>query len=282
MILTEDINYKIDSLGILVGVQMHRNGDERFEELILEIERIMEEEPEIGATVGSILLENWSDGRIEKFFNSKTEDSVGDYADRVVKYYKKCHWAVYKVETGDAEAWGYILDKLRRWAYSFIKKKSLPFHVDLYQVATDCAHDAGARLMNIRFPFDVHYESWACRVVQNICYNYIRQHADKVEYVDLDSDLSETVEWLRDMNLPDGLDRAEKRMDLMEAVSQLNSEDRRRFIILYYFQGKSFKQISQILDRTPNAIYKLHFDSLENLRKIFSANGDNIGKDEQQ
>lgn len=278
MIPTNHVNLVSNGLGDLAGVYMHRNGDDILEELEVEIERLRVEEPEIGAVVGSILLENRADGRIEKFFNSKTEDTVSDYVDRVVKYYKKCNGYVSRIESDDEVAWDHLLEKLRKWAYAFLKKKGVPFQADLFQIANDCANDACLRLLNVRFPFDVHYESWACRVVQNVTLNYIRQHTDKIEYADID--LNEAHEWLQALSVPDGASRVENRIDLLDAISQLNSEDRQRFILLYYFSGKSFVEIAEILDRTLNALYKLHFDALENLRKILGEASDNNDDEE--
>jgi RNA polymerase sigma factor (sigma-70 family) len=279
MIRTDNVNLGSNGLRKLAGVYMHIDGEDILEELEVAIERLRDEEPEIGAAVGSILRDNWADGRIEKFFNSKTEDTINDYVERVIKYYRKCHEYVSRIESDDEAAWDHLLEKLRKWAYAFLKKKGVPYQADLFQIANDCANDACLRLLNVRFPYDVHYESWACRVVQNVTLNYIRQHTDKIEYADLD--LNEAHEWLQALSVPDGTSRVEKRIDLLDAINQLNSEDRQRFILLYYFGGKSFAEIAEILDRTINALYKLHFDALENLRKILGEISDIKDDDEE-
>lgn len=270
----------VGSFDRAAGVYMQKAEDGLLTELKFEMEKLIEIEPEIGPAVSRILIDNWADGRIAKFFNSKTEDSVYDYVCRVVKYYKKCHPFVLKIERGHPAAWDLLLEKMRKWAYSFFRKKRLPDYLDFVQISNDCANDAGARLINIRFPYDVHYESWVCRVVQNVCLNHIRQFTDKLDYADLDYDLSETDEWLHELGVPSGAESVEKRMDLFNAIEQLSSEDRKIFIHLYYFEGKSFREIAAILDRTTNALYKLHFDALENLRKILGGTSYIEGEDE--
>lgn len=270
----------VASFDTAVGVYMQKDEDGLLKELKFEIEKLMEVEPEIGPDVSRILIDNWADGRIEKFFNSKTEDSVYDYACRVVKYYKKCHPFVLKIERGHPAAWDMLLEKMSKWAFWFFRKKGLPDYLDFVQISNDCANDAGARLINIRFPYDVHFESWACRVVQNVCLNHIRQFADKLDYADYDSDLSEIDERLHELGVQSGAESVDKRMDLIAAIDQLSSEDRKLFILLYYFEGKSFREISVILDRTMNALYKLHFDALENLRKILGGTSYIEGEDE--
>jgi hypothetical protein len=116
MIRTNNVNPGSNGLRKLAGVYMHIDGEDILEELEVEIERLCVEEPEIGAAVGSILRDNWADGRLEKFFNSKTEDTVSDYVDRVVKYYKKCNGYVSRIESDDEVAWDHLLEKLRTWA----------------------------------------------------------------------------------------------------------------------------------------------------------------------
>jgi RNA polymerase sigma factor (sigma-70 family) len=279
--LVEKFTRVVKALNIVAGVNMHQSGEVRKAELTRELEKLKKMEPEIGAKIGLIVMDNWADGRVEKFFESKTEETAHDYICRVVNYYQTCWMVVTKIESADFEAWKCLLEKLRKWAYVFLRNKGLPHHLDLIQIANDCANDAGGRLMNIRFPFDVHYDSWCCRVVHNVCYNYIRQHAEKIKYVDLNMDLSETDEWLRGLSIPDATNGSEMRLDLLGDIEQLNSEDRKRFIMLYYFEGRSFAEIAEILERTHNALYKLHFDSLENLRKILGEKGYNIKQDDE-
>ena len=240
-----------------------------------ELERIKKENPALGEAVAPIVLLNLAEGRVEKFLESGTTQTVEQYIQRVVRYYLKCHESIRLLEAEQEEAWQEFIQKLVKWAYAFLRRKGVPEHIGRAQIADDCGHEAGARLANIRFPYDVHYDSWSCRVTHNVCLNYIRKHTEKLEYVDLD--LSEVSEWLAASSKPADTIQADKRMDLLNAIDQLYSEDRKTFILLYYFEGKDFDEIAEILDRTKNALYKLHFDALENLRKILHDRGDNSG-----
>jgi RNA polymerase sigma factor (sigma-70 family) len=240
--------------------------DEIIKWIKSELERIKKEEPAIGEAIGPIVLLNLAEGRVEKFLENGTTQTVEEYIQRVVHYYKADNEFVQKLKAEDAAAWEAFLRKLGKWAYAFLRRKGVPVEVGRYQIADDCAHESGARLANIRFPYDVQYDGWACRVTHNVCLNYIRKHTDKLEYVDYD--LTETAEWLEALSNPSGTIQSDKRLDLLDAIDQLSSEDRKTFILLYYFEGKDFDEIAEVLDRTKNALYKLHFDALENLRKI--------------
>lgn len=240
-------------------------------ELDVELEKLRAKEPEMGEELVCVVLANVMEGRVKKFFESETEDTLADYIQRVVFYYKENHEFTSRLACEDREAWEELLEKLRKWAYSFLKKKGVPVQADLNQIAHDCANEAGARLGKIRFPYDASYDSWACRVTQNVCYSHIRRNADKVKYVELD--VAEAAEWLQALGKPDYTNQADKRMDLQQAINHLHSEDRKHIIVLYYFEGRSLSEIATILDRSMNATYKLHFDALENLRCIYQKMG---------
>lgn len=252
---------------------MPRDDEAIIKRIKIELERIKDEEPEIGEAVAPIVLLNLAEGRIEKFLDSGTSLTVEEYIQRVVKYYGECWEDIRKLEEEDQTAWEEFLNKLGKWAYAFLRRKEVPESVGRYQIADDCAHEAGARLANIRFPYDVHYDSWACRVTHNVCLNYIRQNTEKIKYADFD--LTEMADWLEALSKPDDTHRADQRLDLLAAIDQLSSEDRKKFILLHYFEGKDFDEIAEILERTKNALYKLHFDALENLRKILIERGNN-------
>ncbi len=241
----------------------------------IELERLKREEPELAEVIGSIVLLNLAEGRIEKFLESGTTETVAEYVQRVVHFYHESHETLQQLEAEEPAAWADFLQKLGKWAFAFLRRKGVPEHVGRIQIADDCAHEAGARLANIRFPYDTPYDSWACRVTHNVCLNYIRKHTEKLKYADVD--LSEMTEWLEALSNPADTERSDKRLDLLDAIEQLNSGDRKKFILLYYFEGKDFDEIAEVLDRTKNALYKLHFDALENLRKILQERGDNSG-----
>lgn len=254
---------------------MHSDEEDVVRRIKKEIERLKREKPEFGDIIGSIVRLNHAEGRVGKFLESGTTQTVEEYFQRVVRYYQECHEFIEHLESNDLVAWEDFLRKLGKWAYSFLRKKEVPVEVGRSQIADDCAHEAGARLANIRFPYDVHYDSWACRLTHNVCLNYIRKHTEKLDYVDID--MGEMAEWLETFSNPSDTKRADKRMDLLNAIDQLNSEDRKTFILLYYFEGADFDEIAELLNRTKNALYKLHYDALENLRKILQERGDKGG-----
>jgi RNA polymerase sigma factor (sigma-70 family) len=62
--------------------------------------------------------------------------------------------------------------------------------------------------------------------------------------------------------------RLEQRHDLLQQVERLG-DAQRQFVVLYYFEQKSYAEVADILKKNKNALYKLNFDALDNLRKGF-------------
>jgi len=74
---------------------------------------------------------------------------------------------------------------------------------------------------------------------------------------------------LANLSAEDETERLTLRHDLQRAVEELPTEARREFIHLYYFKQYSFDEVADRMDKNKNALYKLHFDALENLREIW-------------
>lgn len=61
--------------------------------------------------------------------------------------------------------------------------------------------------------------------------------------------------------------RAEDLLHLSQALEQL-SEPRREVVLARFVEGKSFEQISQEMDRSPEALRVLHHRALQQLREL--------------
>ena len=75
---------------------------------------------------------------------------------------------------------------------------------------------------------------------------------------------------LPDLTYKDAARVRELRQELVVALEQLSSAARRQLIVLHYFQGFTLPEIADKLGKTISATYKLHFDALAELRKIWT------------
>jgi RNA polymerase sigma factor (sigma-70 family) len=136
--------------------------------------------------------------------------------------------------------------------------------------AEACAGDAAVVIRTQPFPFDTEFNGWACTVVIYVCANHVRRERggpsvpDRAQVsLDEDNGLSQVI---RDPSSENDQRRADQRHDLMQHVSAL-SDAQQQFVMLHYFEEMGYDQIVDIMDRSKNALYKLNFDALANLRK---------------
>lgn len=254
-------------------------------ELKAELERVLEEmdaeRGEAAEAIRPILADNAESGRVQRFLDEEPDPSaIVAYVARVARYHQQCHEHVHQLQVEKSpEAWEALYVLLQKWAYAFLRRRGFPAHGDRYEHAVTCAGAAAATILATRFPFDVHFERWAYVLLQNICRRHIDKHWNSRDALDnAPVDLNEWDDWVHNIAHPDAgedVDRIELRHDLLQAIAELASEDRKEFILLYYFRQRTFAEIARTMGRSTNALYKLHFDALAELRKIWQQKQDN-------
>lgn len=127
---------------------------------------------------------------------------------------------------------------------------------------------ASEQLLTARFPYDTEVEAWACVLVQNVCRGYLRRERKVPDTLD-----DALIEHLSGLSQAEGEHRRKLQLELLDAIEQISSVDRRRIITLHYFQGLSLPEIARKMGRSMNATYKLHFDALAELGKIWGTKG---------
>ena len=225
-----------------------------------------------------ILRANIKEGRAQSFLEK--EHTPAQYVERVLRYYQEWHEHVYQLQVVKASArWEPFYVLLQKWAYAFLRRRGFPAYGDRYEHAVACAGEAAATILSTRFPFDVHFERWAYVILQNICYRHIGRHWNSPDVLHRNPvALDDFDDWVHNLVPPDTRDDmslAGLRHDLLQALEALGSDARKEFLLHYYFHHRDFAEISVIMNRTKNALYKLHFDALAELRKIWHEKQDN-------
>lgn len=251
--------------------QKHKSLDEKLEHSLGKLEAA--EGPAVSRAIREIVSKNRESCRLHKFLEDG--ETADDYVQRVLEHYREWHDYVHQLKVArDQEPWErFLRDKLQPWAYNTLCKKGFPQQGNRRHHAKDCATDAAMAILRSRFPFDVHFERWAHVLTQYVCLQYIDRHwRPAAVFQDQMVSLDEYDGWLQNLAHPSAEDETEKlslHHDLQQAVDQLSTETRREFIRLYYFQQYSFDEITDEINKNKNALYKLHFDALENLREIW-------------
>ncbi|MGB4870792.1 MAG: RNA polymerase sigma factor [Candidatus Promineifilaceae bacterium] len=234
----------------------------------------------LARTITPIILANMDRGRVHNFLDGQENGQPEEYVWRVLAYYQK--WQPYLAqiqEERQPDLWQPLYEKLKRWAYNYLFRKNFHAAPDVkVQMAADCAVMAATKLLNARFPYDTDFDPWAYVLVQNVTLKHLHK-----TYQDAAANWQQVDNWEEWENVLPGLTSqghrniVELRQALITTIDQLASDARKQIIVLHYFDGLPLYEIAQIMGRSDNATHKLHFDALQNLRKIWDGSWDNYG-----
>ena len=239
-------------------------------DLRLAIETVKEESgKELARTVGSIVWINHAQGRVDAFLDNGSAANGTAYVQQVVTCYESWHPYLRQLQQGRApQVWLALLEKLQTWAYNLLWHYA--FAPRRMEHSHDCATDAAAVLLKQRFPYDTDFDAWAHVILRNVTLKYVRQTVNpKSVPAHEEIELEAKEGWLqnlRDTRPARQQQQRELREEIVQAMQEL-SEAQQQFILLYYFEERGYDEIARIMDRSKNALYKLNYDAIKNLRK---------------
>jgi RNA polymerase sigma factor (sigma-70 family) len=236
-----------------------------------------EREGELISAIEPIVWVNWETGRAGKFIGEVNAERCEEYVNRIADIYVEWHNRVCRLRIEkEAGEWKDLFTQLQKWAYAFLRKKNFPaYGRQRRQHAVDCATEAAGRLLGARFPYDVDFHCWVYVLLQKTCLNHMRRHIQptsvpphkQVEFED-------SASFQGHAEKTDEIQRVERIQDLEQEVRKL-SPDRRKFIRLFYFEARTFEEISRMMNCSINSLYKLHYDALKALGKKSGKNRQN-------
>ena len=212
-----------------------------------------------------IVLANLKIGRFNYYLKRHPEHQLTDYVDYVADHYQQ--WAAYIIllqQTRSDQIWRLLHSKLTVWARHYLSSGKY----NLAQgEAEDIAHEAMLVLITARFPYDTHFDPWARRILRNTCAQMHRKAKE----------VAELREQQQSEQGPTPVRKLEESVaihqDLLRSIETMSNPDRQRFLLLHYYQDLSFAEIQPIMNKTLSALYKLHFDALEEVREIYNRQG---------
>lgn len=219
----------------------------------------------LAATLRPILIANLERGRIDHYLNGHAQAQLPDYVWRVADHFDRLSPYIDQVQkTKSEDVWEPLFSTLCAWAYR-IMSRTPASSGDVEQISLECAAAAAARMLTAHFPYDTEFDPWAFVLLRNVCREYLRRETRAPLSIH-----DESISTLPDLTHIDRERLRGLRLDLLDAVQRLSSEARRQFVVRYYFQGYSLTEVARQLGRSMSAIYKLHFDALIELRKIWN------------
>ncbi|MGD8455294.1 MAG: sigma-70 family RNA polymerase sigma factor [Anaerolineales bacterium] len=238
---------------------------EKIEEVLNSI--TSERDSQLVSKVKPIIHSNYDRGRLQAFIEGK-DDFIEDYVKRVIENYSRLSSYLHQLQIErDDDVWRELLDQMQSWAYSYFLRKNFVPGEDTLEIAKTQATEAAITILDAHFPYDVEFSPWARVLLIHTCQRYIRKAirkseipSKKVVSIDLVSELTGSLEKNPELS-------GEVKLDIIKAIEEL-PEVRRQVIVMLYFEGKTPKEISLSLKKSVGAIYSLHFNALNELRKI--------------
>ncbi len=223
------------------------------------------------ADLRPILLANLERGRIDFYLNGQAPAQLHEYVWRVADYYQRLSPYLHSLQQAKSpEVWEPLLKTLRQWANAILLHTP-GLSIDRDQLSAEYAAASAEKILTAYFPYDTEFEPWAYVLVRNVCRQLLRR-----EHLSLAPLDDEQLVRLPDPGQADHARLRDLRQDLLTAIEQLSSDARRQLIVLHYLQGYSLPDIAARLGKTLSATYKLHFDALAELRKIWAGKEHNL------
>ncbi len=223
------------------------------------------------ANLSPILLANIKHGRFETFA-SDGKAQLTDYLERMVNCYQQMHLYIDKVQIEkDDLVWIPLYSKISKWIFNLFLRKGFAAAYIQEEIVPELAQEASIQLLKAHFTYDTDFDPWAYMIVNDTCLKFMRSLYKKSAVpfratVDLDESVEERLEDPR-QRLENSFN--ENRSAIMEAIKKLPPE-RREVILQKYFYELPSEQIAEKTHRSIAAVYSMHFNAIENLRKILS------------
>ncbi len=218
----------------------------------------------------TIISTNLARGRVHFFLNGMENRSPRHYVCRVAVIYARLHPLISALQEERSEtAWIDIEKQICGITANYLRRYKLAAYHLTKDLLQDYAQEASARILTARFPYDIELMPWISIIVRNVCLQKLK--AMQKDTLINEQDLSELAETLPELlhNTSRGGDPnfAGQRHDLLNAIEKLNPA-RKQVILLHYFEGLTFPEIAEKMDRTIPAIHQLHFQALKDLKKL--------------
>ena len=246
------------------------------EDIKLEIEKILQlletgGSSQTAANIRLIMHANLDRGRVENYIGNDIH-RVGEYVQRVVDQYARLNPYMMAVQSDRSDdVWLPLFKRLQCWAYNFLLRKNFVPGLSTSIIADECATTSAINILGAYFPYDIDFEPWAHVIVINTCLRFFRDETKKSVIPSQNIfELDEKLASPEDISLGN----QDERGDLLKAMSGL-SDARRQVIKLHYLDELSLPEVAKAMGKSIGAIHSLHFNALQDLRKILGENRNN-------
>jgi RNA polymerase sigma factor (sigma-70 family) len=186
---------------------------------------------------------------------------------------------IFELQSGNQSAYSQLIDDYQQKVFatciSFVPNK---------EDAEDIAQEVFIEVFNSihKFKGDSKLSTWIYRITTNKCLEFIRKKNTKKRFAFMQSILGNEIpmdktSYFTEFNHPGiVLENKERNETLFHAINQL-PEIQRVVFTLHKIDGKSYKEISEIIKKSVSSVESLMFRAKKNLQKLL----ENFYKNEQ-
>jgi len=169
---------------------------------------------------------------------------------------------IVKVREEDSQLYAEIVRRYNRKLLGYIR-----YLANNSNDAEDILQDVLIKAYKNLYDFNVHkkFSSWLYRIAHNEAVNYIKKQARERSFL-----VDSTEEIIGHHDLANDIDRKLLKKQLTEYINRLGLRYREP-IILYYFEAKSYEEISDILRVPVNTVGTLIHRGKDLLKKIMKS-----------
>ncbi|GAB4159029.1 MAG: hypothetical protein Fur0021_29470 [Candidatus Promineifilaceae bacterium] len=210
-----------------------------------------------------ILFTNLRHKRPQNYLKRHPDKAPDDYVTHVTALYEELSGYLYQLQQEKSDSvWLPLCQKLTLWAQYELSR--IPNGYLLGQ-PEDMAQEAVSALMTARFPYDTPFDPWARVILRNTRVAVQkRSQSSKISWISWEGH-SETTAAAALVTVEDAVTTHQ---DLLQAIEMMTHEGRQRLILLRYFDGLSYAEMSQFMEKSASALYKLHCEAIEELKDI--------------
>jgi RNA polymerase sigma factor (sigma-70 family) len=177
---------------------------------------------------------------------------------------------IFELQSGNQSAYSQLIDDYQQKVFatciSFVPNK---------EDAEDIAQEVFIEVFNSihKFKGDSKLSTWIYRITTNKCLEFIRKKNTKKRFAFMQSILGNEIpmdktSYFTEFNHPGiVLENKERNETLFHAINQL-PEIQRVVFTLHKIDGKSYKEISEIIKKSVSSVESLMFRAKKNLQKL--------------
>lgn len=248
--------------------------------------RLVESRPELPASAdpepwveraAEVLARNTASGRFESSgqYQDGATPTLLSYAQQVLAVLLAEWDRVELLRGGDSVAWAAVIDRLERLAYYWLGPTGREEWAawEARDSASRTCADLWQWLQSNPYPFDVPFDRWSARALNNRLHEAARKRRLHGRYVVESLDRPAYAEGptygelVQVHTLGEWLEGEANRQALLQALEQLDARQA-RVLRLWYLEGWPADEIAADLGQQVGNIYVLRFRAIEKLRKI--------------